>query len=233
MYSKELEELIESVIADGVITEKERNVLYKRAMKEGVDPDELDVIIDGRLAKKLQQNNPSPSSSTSSLTPPEFKNNKYGEVRKCPYCGEIVQAGEVKCDACGNAFVGIDAINSRIKLSLILEEIEKRDYSPKSMIGMVFGNILADSDRDKARARAIIDFPIPNSKEDLLEFILYLQPHSRRSSYDGERETLKAYKQKYEECVNKAKFHFPNDPKVQEILPEKRKGLFGGLFGKK
>ena len=31
MYSKELEELIESVLADGVVTESERAVLRKRA----------------------------------------------------------------------------------------------------------------------------------------------------------------------------------------------------------
>lgn len=51
MYSKELDRLIQSVIADGEITEKERAVLQKRARAEGVDADELDVYIDGLVAK--------------------------------------------------------------------------------------------------------------------------------------------------------------------------------------
>lgn len=51
MFSKELEEIIEAALADGVLTDKERAVLHKRALAEGVDPDELDIVIDGRLAK--------------------------------------------------------------------------------------------------------------------------------------------------------------------------------------
>ena len=54
MYSKELEELIDHVLADGVITAKEREVLHCRAEAEGIDADELDVLIDGRLVKEQQ-----------------------------------------------------------------------------------------------------------------------------------------------------------------------------------
>ena len=51
MYSEQLEQLIKSVIADGVITEKERAVLHKKAASEGVDEDEIDVYIDGLVAQ--------------------------------------------------------------------------------------------------------------------------------------------------------------------------------------
>ena len=51
MYSKELEAIIEAALADGVLTDKEREVLHRRAAQEGVDADELDVIIEGKLAK--------------------------------------------------------------------------------------------------------------------------------------------------------------------------------------
>ena len=50
MYSEKLEQLIKSVIADGVVTEKERAVLHKKAEAEGVDKDEIDVYVDGLLA---------------------------------------------------------------------------------------------------------------------------------------------------------------------------------------
>lgn len=52
MYSEQLEQLIQSVIADGVITDKERAVLRKKAVAEGVDEDEIDVYVDGLLAQK-------------------------------------------------------------------------------------------------------------------------------------------------------------------------------------
>ena len=51
MYSEQLEQLIKSVIADGVITEKERAVLHKKAASEGVDEDEIDVYVDGLVAQ--------------------------------------------------------------------------------------------------------------------------------------------------------------------------------------
>ena len=41
MFSKELENLIKVTLADGVLTDKEKSVLIKRAQKEGVDIDEL------------------------------------------------------------------------------------------------------------------------------------------------------------------------------------------------
>lgn len=51
MYSEQIEQLIKSVIADGVITEKERAVLHKRAAAEGIDEDEIDVYVDGLIAQ--------------------------------------------------------------------------------------------------------------------------------------------------------------------------------------
>ena len=75
MFSKELEEVIEAALADGVLTDKERAVLHKRAQAEGVDLDELDIVIDGRLAKMKRQEDwlrPAP--------PKEATNQKYGNV---------------------------------------------------------------------------------------------------------------------------------------------------------
>ncbi len=51
MYTEQLEQLIKSVIADGVITEKERTVLHKRAVAEGIDEDEIDVYVDGLISQ--------------------------------------------------------------------------------------------------------------------------------------------------------------------------------------
>ncbi len=50
MYSKELEELIEVTLADGVVTDKERSVILKRAESEGIDTDEMNVYLDGKIS---------------------------------------------------------------------------------------------------------------------------------------------------------------------------------------
>ena len=54
MFSKELEEVIEAALADGVITEKECAVLHKRVQAEGGGPDELDVAQHGRACLKFR-----------------------------------------------------------------------------------------------------------------------------------------------------------------------------------
>lgn len=45
MFSKELESLIEAALVDGKIDEIEKRALVKRAEKDGVDVDELEVYI--------------------------------------------------------------------------------------------------------------------------------------------------------------------------------------------
>lgn len=99
MFSKELEEIIEAALADGVLTDKERAVLHKRALAEGVDPDELDIVLDGRLAKMKKSEDwlrPAP--------PQQLTNEKLGNVVKCPSCGSQVVGGSAVCPECGYTF---------------------------------------------------------------------------------------------------------------------------------
>lgn len=40
--------MIDAAIADGVITDKERRLIMKRAVREGQDPDEVEMIMEGK-----------------------------------------------------------------------------------------------------------------------------------------------------------------------------------------
>lgn len=48
-YSDNLEELISMAVADGKITDKEKRALLRRAMEEGIDPDEFEMVLESRL----------------------------------------------------------------------------------------------------------------------------------------------------------------------------------------
>lgn len=48
-YSDNLEELIGMAVADGKITDKEKKALLRRAMDEGIDPDEFEMVLESRL----------------------------------------------------------------------------------------------------------------------------------------------------------------------------------------
>lgn len=177
MYSKELEELIDSVLADGVITDQERTVLRKRALACGEDPDEVMIIVDGRLAKMKKAASP---------TTPATE--KRGNIVKCPNCGAPIEAGAVKCKECGYVFTNVKANNTAKEFAIMLEQrIQKVRY-----------------DGDKTNINKVNEFiknyPLPTGKEDLLEFIASLD--ARRRSKSNYQE---AYNAKYQECVTKAK----------------------------
>ena len=45
----EIEKLIDLALADGQLTDKERNVILKKATELGVDTDEVEMVLDGKL----------------------------------------------------------------------------------------------------------------------------------------------------------------------------------------
>ena len=54
----DLDKLIDAVVADGVITDKEKSVIIKKATAAGYDADEVEILLDGKLAEKLSQSIP-------------------------------------------------------------------------------------------------------------------------------------------------------------------------------
>ena len=55
MYDEKLETLITAALADGVLTDKEKQILFKKAEAMGIDLDEFELVLDGRLAKRKKE----------------------------------------------------------------------------------------------------------------------------------------------------------------------------------
>lgn len=55
MYNEQLEQLIDAALADGVLTEKEKQILFKKAQAFGVDLDEFEMVLDARLVKMQKE----------------------------------------------------------------------------------------------------------------------------------------------------------------------------------
>ena len=55
MKNPEIKKLIDLAIADGQVTEKERNVILKKATEFGIDTDEVEMVLEGKL-HQLQAN---------------------------------------------------------------------------------------------------------------------------------------------------------------------------------
>ncbi len=115
----ELEKLIDFALADGVLTDKERQVLYKKAKELGVDQDELEMVLDGRL-HQLNQHTIKPTKE------------KAGVIKACPSCGASVDAFSNNCKACGYEF-RYDALKQLID-NIALNPKSERDIISKYKI---------------------------------------------------------------------------------------------------
>ena len=105
MYSTTIEKLIEHALADGELSENERKVLSNKAVAEGIDIDEFNMVLDARLHAKQQLKRDYNSKPT---------------VTKCPSCNDIVPALSRVCPSCG--FV-VDATSSSKEPQRGLEDL--------------------------------------------------------------------------------------------------------------
>lgn len=217
MYNEQLEQLIDAALTDGVLTEKEKQVLFKKASALGIDLDEFEMVLDARLLLTQREN----KAKDTTAAP---KSNKLGDVKKCPSCGAIVNAYLGACPECGYAFEGIGANSTSQNLTEKLEKIaaewDAKIAAEKVVKQGVSFNVEdirhanrkweLSKDKEQALADAIRTTTIPNTKADLFEFLTMTQASFLSSStpyYSAE-----AYLAKYNEALLKAKSLFANDP---------------------
>ena len=115
MLTPELEQLINYALEDGVLTDKERSVLLRKAQAAGADMDEFEMILDAKL-HEVQK--------TAATVAPKSNSNKHGEVRKCPACGAMVSAFSTRCSECGFEFNNVEANKSANTLFEKLQALE-------------------------------------------------------------------------------------------------------------
>ena len=169
MFSKELENLIQATLEDGVLEDNEKAALIKRAQKEGVDLDELEIYINSLLQKRQRELREKNDSLEKQYE--QEKKKAVGPV--CPKCGKQVPPLTLKCD-CGYEFITQKQVSSIQMLSEKILKVQSEkladDYHKRE------GQI-------KQQNQTIIDlitmFPVPNTKEDIVEFLSLAAPNSK------------------------------------------------------
>ena len=153
MFSKELENLIQATLEDGVLEEYEKAALVKRAQAEGVDLTEMEIYINSILQKRQKEFDKEKKAKIEQIA--REKKEAFGRV--CPSCGKQVSSMTLKCE-CGYEFTTTKSSSSA---QLLLEKIEKINLAyPSDM-----------NEREKQICDTIELFPVPNTKEDILEFL--------------------------------------------------------------
>lgn len=148
-----------------------------------------------------------------------------GELHKCPNCGELLEAFTTKCPSCGYELRGAKNSSSVREFAAKLEAIEAGREQRKSnpIKNLYFGQSLTKTDEQKISL--IRSFAIPNTKEDLYEFLILSVSNIDVDSYEGRDELINparkavsdAWKAQFEQAYQKAKLMFADDPKFTEI----------------
>ena len=79
LYDAQLEKLIDLALMDGVLTDKERQILIKKATQLGIDPDEFEMVLDARLYARKQELAVAPPKTTSKRRKDEEDDEDYEE----------------------------------------------------------------------------------------------------------------------------------------------------------
>lgn len=215
IYGNYIEHLIDMALADGELTEKEKQVLFKKAEANGIDLDEFEMVLDARLYEKQKAMQAPQPVSVGGATP---NSNKLGDVKKCPSCGAIIESFTTRCPDCGHELNGIGVVSSFNALVSKLEEFDKKNTG-NQLLNNFFGGEIK---RIQQKKQIIANYPIPTSREDMLEFLSMGVPLAQKrgsiftrnsqASPDYEHNQMaSAWKSKLEQILMKARLAMKDD----------------------
>ena len=176
------------------------------------------------------------------INPQERQQEYVGKVLKCPHCGGVITETTAICPECGMQITGRAAVSSIQAFKDQLMEIEN---SRKHGYGQMFSFTVDPADMKKLSL--IRNFPIPNSVDDVVEFMLLAVANievslskktamNRFNNWGKSEETSAtiattisdAWVAKMEQVYKKAEIVFPNEPAfkgIQKMYFDKMKEL--------
>ena len=144
-----------------------------------------------------------------------------GTVHNCPFCGEIVPSLNVKCPSCGNEFRDINLNSSVYKFSQQLIRLNNQENTIINNNGRNNNNSPDFTIIEKKKIALVQSFPIPNTKEDIVDFLILANSNISLDVLLNEsglqKELAEAWVSKYEQAYQKAIFLFEDQTKIQKI----------------
>lgn len=177
-----------------------------------------------------------------------------GKIYKCPNCGEVLKSFVANCPSCGFELRGTKATSSVREFALKLEAIESRrirsNGKKRSFIARIYGSDGKLTDTDEQKISLIRSFSVPNTKEDVLEFMILASSNVDVSIYgwgdkgvitESRKAVSEAWIAKMEQVYEKAKLTFGNTQEFQNIektylkkvteVKKRKRGIWITLIG--
>lgn len=173
-----------------------------------------------------------------------------GYIHKCPNCGEVLGSFVTYCPSCGHEIRGVKSTSSVREFALKLERIEAQKIpifeEKRSVMKSVFGKDFNEKDEVKEarddfieqkrqeKANLIINYSVPNTKEDIMEFMLLAD--SNLNIRHGVDDTVsKAWISKLSQVYKKAKISMGDSPdfeQIKDMYTKKKKQIrFAKIIG--
>ena len=159
---EELKRLIEIAMTDGIITSKERTVIFNKAAALGIDTAEVEIYLDAEIQRAEQAADAA-------------KRDKIGKV--CPQCGKQVPPLTLKCE-CGYEFTNQKQVSSVQIFAEKIEKIQNQKISGSDEL-LDFDYTKAFKEQQNKIISVIQLFPVPNTKEDIIEFLALSIPNAK------------------------------------------------------
>jgi hypothetical protein len=173
MFSPEVEKLISIALIDGVITDKEKSVLIKKAVSIGMDADEFEMMLDAYLYEK---------SASSYQTPPEIPEKNGQDQDRCPSCNDFLPQFSTNCRSCGLE-LNLERLPSAI--SELIEKLKSAESEGNKKNSALLSAFSDDNQEFshviQVKRDIIINFIIPNSKSEMLSFLSMAIPYARKA----------------------------------------------------
>ena len=209
----ELEKYIDFVVADGEVTEKEKNVLIKKAQELNVDLDEMEIVLDAKLHVIQKETQPK---EVQAEVPPPAENKP--SVTKCPACVAVIDSFSTRCPYCDAEIRDTKTVSSMERLNDAFQKIDESERSKKQKWW--------DDDEDiqevvvTRQISVLSTFPVPNTNEDLLEFLSLASSEAQKKTewLTPENKMRKAWRTKCQQIITKARFAMKNDKKLLEEI---------------
>lgn len=155
-----------------------------------------------------------------------------GELHKCPNCGEVLPAFVAMCPACGHEIRGTKSATAVKELAFRLQNIEAQKMpsfeEKKSVMKIIFGRDFKEEDevkenlrrfenqKDEEKASLIINFSVPNTKEDIMEFMILAA--SNINIKEGVDDVVsKAWISKLDQVYQRAEISMSGHPEFMQI----------------
>ena len=168
-----------------------------------------------------------------------------GELHKCPNCGEIVDAFVTKCSACGYELRDAKNSNAVREFAEKIEQIELQRISDNGLFKGIKKNSAGLGKVhpiDEQKISLIRSFAIPNTKEDIYEFMILAASNIDMKLYSmaydssqfqgmlvaSQKAVSDAWLAKFEQAHQKAKLTFGNSSEflyLDDLYTKKMKEL--------